>query len=131
MFDIDHFKDVNDTYGHEAGDRVLKGVAKSVGGILRKTDMFVRYGGEEFIILLIQTDLEKGLKVANKLRKTVQETEFLYEGNKVTITVSVGITEATPSDIEYKTIFNRVDSYMYKAKESGRNTVISDFDVDS
>ena len=129
MFDIDYFKNVNDTYGHEAGDRVLQGIAKCVGGILRKTDVFARYGGEEFIILLLQTDLRKSFKVGEKLRETVQNTEFLYEGDKVPITVSVGITEVKPSDTEYKTIFNRVDSYMYKAKEGGRNAVVTDLNI--
>lgn len=129
MFDIDYFKNINDTYGHEAGDRVLQGIAKCVCGVLRKTDIFARYGGEEFIILLPQTDLRKSLKVGKKLRETVQDTEFSYEGNKVLITVSVGITEVKPSDTEYKTIFNRVDSCMYKAKEGGRNVVISDLDM--
>jgi len=129
MFDIDYFKNVNDTYGHEAGDRVLQGIAKCVGGVLRKTDFFARYGGEEFIILMPQTDLRKSIKVGEKLRETIQNTEFLYESNKVPITVSVGITEVKPSDTEYKTIFNRVDSYMYKAKERGRNAVVSDLDI--
>jgi len=129
MFDIDYFKNVNDTYGHEAGDRVLQGIAKCVSGVLRKTDVFARYGGEEFIILLPQTDIRKSLKVGKKLHKTVQNTEFLYEGNKVPITVSVGITEVKPDDTGYKSIFNRVDSYMYKAKEGGRNAVVSDLDM--
>jgi len=129
MFDIDYFKNVNDVYGHEAGDRVLRGIAKSIGNTLRKTDVFARYGGEEFVILLPKTDITKGYKVSEKLRLTIQDTEFLYESVKVPITVSVGITEVNSSDKEFNTIFNRVDSYMYTAKKEGRNKVISDREI--
>lgn len=129
LFDIDYFKNVNDIYGHEAGDRVLKGITKSISNILRKTDVFARYGGEEFVILLLKSDITNSLRVAEKLRVTIQDTEFSYEDKKVPITVSVGITEVNSSDEEFITIFNRVDSYMYKAKKEGRNKVISDIEI--
>ena len=130
LFDIDYFKNVNDTYGHEAGDRVLKGIAICIEDILRKTDLFARYGGEEFVVLMSNTNLGDSLSVAKKLREIVQETEFIYEGITVPITVSVGITEVNPSDNDIKTILKRVDRLMYKAKEGGRNTVISDSDLE-
>jgi diguanylate cyclase len=130
LFDIDHFKKVNDIYGHEVGDRVLKGIAQSIGDILRKSDIFARYGGEEFIILLPKTNIEKGINVSEKLRLTVQDTEFLYDNVKVPITVSVGVTEIQPTDKEFIDVFNRADSYMYQAKNEGRNKVISDSDMD-
>ena len=129
MFDIDYFKNVNDEYGHAAGDRVLKGISKCIRGFLRKADIFARYGGEEFIILLPQTGLDKGLNVAQKLREVIQDTEFIYENVRVLVTVSVGVTEVIPSDREYKSLFNRVDKYMYQGKERGRNLVISDLDA--
>ncbi len=129
LFDIDYFKNVNDIYGHEAGDRVLKGIAKSIGNILRKTDVFARYGGEEFVILLLKSDITNGIRLAEKLRITIQNTEFSYEDKKVPITVSVGITEINSSDKKFINIFNRVDSYMYKAKKEGRNKVISDIEI--
>jgi len=131
MFDIDHFKQVNDEFGHEAGDRVLKGVAQCTSEILRKTDVFARYGGEEFIILLPRTNLQQSLIAARKLREIVEDTEFAYEGVNVPITVSVGITEVNAEDTEFKSIYNRVDSYMYEAKRGGRNTVVSDLDMNA
>ncbi len=130
MFDIDYFKTVNDTYGHGAGDRVLIGIARCVEDILRKTDIFARYGGEEFIILMPNTNLENGLIVAEKLREVVQETEFFYEGQNVPITVSAGITEVNTEDKDFMNIIERADHLMYKAKERGRNKVVSDSDVE-
>jgi|GEM_PF-5221159 diguanylate cyclase (GGDEF)-like protein len=129
MFDIDHFKNVNDEYGHEAGDRVLRGTANCINNILRETDVFARYGGEEFVILLPKTTISKSSKVAEKLRETIKNTEFSYDNSKVPITVSVGVTEILSSDNDFQTVFNRADSYMYKAKNSGRNKVISDLNT--
>ncbi|MFC1650075.1 GGDEF domain-containing protein, partial [Candidatus Latescibacterota bacterium] len=128
MFDIDHFKNVNDVYGHEAGDKVLKGIASCITNILRETDVFARFGGEEFIILLPKANIEKCAKVAEKLRNTVLNTEFSYDNAKVPITVSVGVTEIQSSDKDFLTIFKRADSFMYIAKNEGRNKVISDLD---
>ena len=130
LFDIDYFKTVNDTYGHEAGDKVLKGIARCIENILRKTDVFARYGGEEFVLLMPNTDHKSGQIVAHKLREIVQETEFIYEGQKVPITVSVGITEVDPAVKDIETFINRADGLMYKAKEGGRNRVVSDSDVE-
>lgn len=126
MFDIDKFKNVNDTYGHEAGDRVLKGVVKCIAGTLRKPDVFARYGGEEFLVLLPKTDIDKAAIVAEKLRKTVQDTEFIYEEVKVPMTISIGTTEIRPDDHDFSDIYTRVDDYTYKAKTGGRNTIVSD-----
>ncbi len=130
LFDIDHFKSVNDTYGHNAGDKVLKGIAICIENILRKPDVFARYGGEEFILLMPNTDLKNGQIAAQKLCDVVRETEFTYERQKVLITVSVGITEVNSGDLDITTIFNRADANMYKAKEEGRNRVVSDSGVD-
>lgn len=126
MFDIDQFKIVNDNYGHDAGDKVLNGIVKSVIDILRETDIFARFGGDEFVVLLVETDLDHGIKVAQKLHQTVQKTEFIYEGRKVPVTISIGITEIKPDDTDINSIYNRVDTYMYRAKRRGGDGIATD-----
>ena len=128
FFDIDHFKLVNDKYGHTAGDRALRGIAQCATGALRKTDMLSRYGGEEFVIILPETPLEKSTQVARKLHRLIQDTEFDYDGNIVPITISVGVTEVQNSDSELGKILDRADKNTYRAKELGRNLVVSDLD---
>ena len=129
FLDVDHFKKINDNYGHDAGDRVLKAIAARIAEMLRKPDMFARYGGEEFVVILPETSLNRGLNVANKIREEIDDAEFLYESERVPVTVSIGVTVVRDVDKHYNTIFNRVDSYMYTAKERGRNRVVSDLDV--
>ena len=129
FLDVDHFKKINDNYGHDTGDRVLKAIAARISEMLRKPDTFARYGGEEFVIILPETPLDKGLKVANKIREEIETAEFLYKGERVPVTISIGITVAREDDKHFNTILNRVDSLMYKAKEQGRNRVVSDLDV--
>ena len=98
--------------------------------MIRKTDVFARYAGEEFVVILPETAIKQGIKVAAKLRKGIEETEFEYKGEKVPVTISVGITEAKEDDRQYQTIVNRADSLMYMAKDKGRNMVISDDDAE-
>jgi len=129
MFDIDHFKRVNDTYGHEVGDRVLRGVASCISGIVRRTDIFARFGGEEFTIVMPNTDLAKGLIVSEKIRSTIERTEFVYEEVIVPITISIGLTIINRQDQNFRSIYNRVDSFLYRAKHGGRNTIRSDADL--
>jgi len=129
FFDVDHFKAVNDTYGHDAGDRALKGIAVSTGSILRKVDVFARYGGEEFVVILYETDIGHSVQVAEKLRKLIEEAEFEYRGQVVPVTISLGVTSARESDESGDTIVARADSYLYRAKKEGRNRVISDLDA--
>ena len=126
MFDLDHFKGVNDTYGHEAGDRVLIGVVKSVSRILRSTDVFARFGGEEFVVMMPYSDYSHGIVVAEKIRKTIEETQFLYENATVPITVSVGLTVANLGDSNFNSMYRRVDQLLYEAKKLGKNRVVSD-----
>jgi diguanylate cyclase (GGDEF)-like protein len=129
MFDIDHFKRVNDSYGHDAGDRVLHGVASCISGVVRKTDIFARFGGEEFSIIMPNTDLAKGLIVSEKIRSTVERTEFVYEDVIVPITISIGLTIIAPQDQNFRSIYNRVDTLLYRAKKEGRNAIRSDADL--
>ncbi|WP_457643275.1 GGDEF domain-containing protein [Persephonella sp.] len=119
LFDIDHFKKINDTYGHQVGDYVLKTIAKIVKENIRDTDTFARWGGEEFVILAPETDLN-GLKIlAEKLRKTIEEYPFEHVEK---VTSSFGITEAVPEDTT-DTVIRRADEALYLAKERGRNRV--------
>jgi two-component system, cell cycle response regulator len=120
FFDIDHFKKINDTYGHQAGDYVLKEVSSIIKGIIRKSDFFARWGGEEFIILLPQINLENALYVAEKLRKGIMNYDFKEVKH---LTCSFGVTKLCRIDTADKFV-SRVDRALYKAKESGRNRVV-------
>ncbi len=119
MFDIDHFKKVNDTYGHDAGDRVLRKIAKIVKDNIRKVDALVRWGGEEFIIFLPNTDKKGAEVLAEKIRKKIENTVFDEVGK---VTVSFGVAELEKSDT-IDDLLKRVDEVLYRAKRLGRNRV--------
>jgi len=121
IFDIDHFKALNDKYGHIAGDAVLKATAAIVECVIRKNDLFARYGGEEFVILSPETDIHGAMAVAEKVRASIAEYSFEC-GEKVTL--SAGVTEWSPEDTELSFI-ERADRVLYVAKNSGRNRVES------
>ncbi|MHB9028355.1 MAG: GGDEF domain-containing protein, partial [Candidatus Latescibacterota bacterium] len=129
FFDVDHFKNVNDRYGHEAGDRVLRAISRKVRDILRKPDIFARYGGEEFVVILPETNLDSGISAAKKIRELVEETVFEYEGNRVPITISLGVTGVNSGDTDPTQITLRADKHLYRAKTEGRNRMVSDYDV--
>ena len=122
MFDIDHFKKVNDTYGHEAGDAILAGFAKILKKESRTVDIVGRFGGEEFLALLSETDLQGGVIFAEKVRKHVQKTRFVYKGERIKITVSAGVSQRS-DHISLEATINSADEYLYKAKNEGRNRV--------
>ena len=124
MMDIDHFKHFNDTYGHPTGDKVLRTLSDVVKQIMRKTDFFARYGGEEFVIIAGGTNLENTALFAEKVRKKVEEINFLYENESITVTVSLGVAEAAPGDT-IDTLIKRADDCLYSAKQAGRNRVCS------
>lgn len=125
VIDIDFFKKVNDTYGHLCGDYVLKEVAYMILDTLRKTDMVFRYGGEEFVAILTETPVEKAVIPLERLRKTIEEYPFVYNGVKFQVTISVGLN-STKSDAETAGEFlDGADKALYSAKNSGRNRVIS------
>lgn len=126
MLDADHFKAINDTYGHEAGDRVLIAFADACTNELRDVDVLGRFGGEEFTITLPETSIEIAMDVAERLRQLLSEVVVtLDDGNDVTFSVSIGISELLGSDETLSDILNRADSALYKAKEGGRNQVVS------
>ncbi|WP_457595911.1 diguanylate cyclase [Hydrogenimonas sp.] len=124
MFDIDHFKRVNDTYGHLAGDRVLAEVAGAMKRVVRATDVLVRYGGEEFLVLMPHTDLKRAFIAAEKFRRLVEEMEVVLEdGKALRVTVSGGVADyRTGMDLE--DLIQRADEALYEAKRGGRNRVV-------
>ncbi len=124
IWDIDLFKKVNDTYGHKAGDKVLKTVAQLLNKRIRSTDFLARYGGEEFIMLLPGTRQEETLRLVNELRKQVESCGFHYHGDAVEITISCGISSFNKEDT-LSQVFERADQALYKAKENGRNQCIA------
>jgi len=120
MLDIDNFKAVNDTFGHRTGDNVLQSAAHAIMACIRKTDVAGRYGGEEFLVLLPETDLASAKVVAEKIRSTVAQLRF--ETKELSITISAGIVEAQ-QDESYEAFINRADTNLYRAKRSGKNRV--------
>lgn len=123
IWDIDLFKQVNDTYGHKAGDKVLKTVAQLLIKSIRKTDFLARYGGEEFIMLLPGTKQEETMTLVNKLREKVSSCGFRYHGSAVKISISCGVSSFNDDDtLEH--VFERADKALYQAKKNGRNQCI-------
>lgn len=120
--DIDHFKSINDNYGHQAGDKVLRIIAKSLASRLRKTDFIARYGGEEFVILMPETQQPQAVKVIDSVREAIASCPFHFKERPVSITLSFGISECRAED-EPEHLFARADAALYKAKENGRNRV--------
>ena len=124
IIDIDHFKRINDSYGHLAGDKVLKIIAQELSKRLRKTDFIARFGGEEFVILLPETPLIQGKQLIETLRVAIEACPFHFRGEPVTITFSAGIGQISPKE-SLEEAFERIDQSLYAAKKAGRNTVIT------
>lgn len=121
VIDIDHFKQINDTYGHSTGDDILKAVATQLTQGIRWEDIAARFGGEEFVILLSHCELEDAIRVADDIRKSLS----LLKPSDIPITASFGVTALLPEEIEFSTLFSRGDEAVYLAKENGRNRVES------
>lgn len=120
LLDLDHFKALNDTYGHLAGDQVLIGFARDLESCLRHSDIVCRWGGEEFIVLLKDTDGETGLMIAEKIRQHVEQQRYAYNDQALQLTVSIGVTTLQADDTLHM-LLSRADHAMYRAKQSGRN----------
>jgi diguanylate cyclase (GGDEF)-like protein len=124
--DIDHFKKVNDTYGHLAGDSYLKKMAEILSSVFqRKTDVVARFGGEEFVILLPDTDLKLAYELTEKIRSIVEQTRIEYQGKHIGATVSFGIASRIPDFKDSnQTLLNMADKALYQAKQAGRNRIV-------
>jgi len=120
--DIDHFKAVNDTYGHAVGDVVLRGVAQTISDNLRASDMIGRYGGEEFMLILTETNVEEGATLTEKLRTLVQRQRFYIDGGpEISVTISIGIAGGLGTNLRMDALVRDADAAMYSAKSLGRN----------
>ena len=120
MIDIDHFKNINDTYGHAVGDQVLFQLANMLHEGIRESDMVGRYGGEEFLIVLPNTKLQKAAELAARLCKSIREAE-IDVGNKIHLTVSIGVAEYRHNTENWQKFLNRADKALYAAKNAGRD----------
>ncbi len=125
MFDIDHFKRINDLHGHLAGDFVLKEMARIVQSRIRRDEVFARYGGEEFCIILPETMLEGAIELGERLRKQIEEHDFVFQQDKIKATVSIGCAVLTDEDRNAGELLKRADERLYEAKNAGRNQVRS------
>ncbi len=125
MIDIDHFKKINDTRGHQAGDQVLIQIAALLANRLRVVDTIARYGGEEFCLLLPETTRDSAAILAEDLRRMVENRTFSYGESTFDVTISLGVIEAGGADITLDSLLKQVDDALYSAKKSGRNTVVS------
>lgn len=123
LFDVDRFKDLNDRFGHRAGDKCLKEIINRIKLCIRNTDFLARYGGEEFAIILPGTNREGACIVAEKVRRSIEMTRFYYQNQSIPVTISLGVTEVKSVDPEPETVFSRSDDAMYRAKREGRNRV--------
>ncbi len=124
VFDIDHFKKINDSHGHQAGDRVLKVIGRSVEKRLREVDFFCRYGGEEFVALMPETSLADAMPALDTIRAAIANAAFNYKEQPISITLSIGATEFKAGD-DLEMAFARADEALYVAKSSGRNCIKS------
>ncbi|EHR40065.1 sensor domain-containing diguanylate cyclase [Alishewanella jeotgali] len=124
LADVDHFKTINDNYGHSAGDKTLKVIAKTLQQAIRKTDFIARYGGEEFVILLPDTELSNLAEPLNLIREKIKTIPFKFKNKSVPITISLGATQLKHGD-SLQTAFERADQALYQAKKAGRDRVVT------
>lgn len=129
MFDIDHFKHVNDTYGHQCGDYILKQVANLALQTFRQTDTVYRVGGEEFMVILTETDIEQSVIPLERFRKTVETLYLNYDNQIINITVSIGACQYRAEMNKKEQFMEETDKALYKAKNTGRNKTIISTDL--
>jgi diguanylate cyclase (GGDEF)-like protein len=122
LFDIDNFKKINDIYGHLTGDAVIKHVTSLIALNIRESDIIGRFGGEEFVVILLESDIIGGASAGEKLRSVIENTPLILEGNSLNVTVSVGVSEHE-NGIDVDNVIEKADVALYKAKNSGKNKV--------
>jgi len=123
LLDMDFFKKINDTYGHQSGDMVLEGTAEILRNCCRATDILCRYGGEEFLLVLPDTNVHGALITAQKIRAQMEETTYQQDDKKIHVTASIGVTQWEPDEDDISEALQRADKALYKIKRSGRNNV--------
>ena len=123
LFDLDHFKRINDVHGHLAGDFVLKELARVVQARIRRDEVFARYGGEEFVVVLPETTLDGAVALAESLRERVMGSRFPFQGEPIEVTVSLGVATLGGDDRTAAELLQRADEKLYQAKRAGRNRV--------
>lgn len=126
LFDIDHFKRTNDTFGHRAGDYVLRRIAELMQQRARKVDVVARYGGEEFAVILPEIDLDGAELFAEKIRSLIANESFVFEGREIPCTVSIGTAQLEVDCANAEDLIGTADRRLYKAKEGGRNRVVAE-----
>ncbi|HEX3772503.1 MAG TPA: GGDEF domain-containing protein [Polyangiaceae bacterium] len=124
MFDVDHFKKVNDVHGHLAGDRVLTALATTVSGALRAEDIFARYGGEEFAVICRGIAIENAMRVGERLRRLIENAVIEYQGLRIPVTISVGVAAHSDGPDPATDLVAAADKALYEAKKTGRNRVV-------
>ncbi|NNJ73098.1 MAG: GGDEF domain-containing protein, partial [Enterobacterales bacterium] len=125
MSDLDNFKKINDTYGHTCGDYVLQQIADCISKQLRETDFVARFGGEEFVMLLPETNIKEAVIAMNKLRAYIQQLPLQFNGKTFNVNMSFGVATFEAKD-DYNLVFNRADTALYRAKSRGRNQVCAE-----
>jgi diguanylate cyclase (GGDEF)-like protein len=122
--DIDHFKRINDTYGHLAGDSVLRRLADTLRQTVRECDHIGRYGGEEFLIIVPNSDATGAVEMAQRIRDQISRVRFYNDGEEITMTISVGVAHCAEGEESAEAVLSRADTALYQAKNNGRNQVI-------
>jgi diguanylate cyclase (GGDEF)-like protein len=126
MFDVDHFKQINDTYGHPVGDKILNQVGNITRNVVRDGDVLVRYGGDEFLAVIVGASHNDTMEIAEKLRRAASEFQFTNQHQAIHITLSIGVVSYPNQNCENETdLIDAADQALYMAKEAGRNQVIS------
>lgn len=125
MMDLDHFKDINDTYGHQSGDSVLEETGKLIQNITRNSDIASRYGGEEFCIALTETPIDKSQNIADRLREQLKDMSFSHNESSFSVTCSIGIASINPGQENFSDLLQEADKALYEAKNRGRDCVVS------
>ena len=125
MLDVDHFKKINDTFGHLAGDMVLKDLAATIAGRIRREDVLARYGGEEFSIILPEIDGYNAHQFAEKIRAIVEQSHFMFESTVIPVTISMGVSTSGEDTPDAMGLVRAADEKLYEAKRTGRNRVVS------
>ena len=126
LIDVDHFKQVNDKYGHHAGDLAIRSLALVAMDHKRAQDTFGRLGGDEFGLLLPETNLQQAFVVGGRIQQMWAQSPVSLDGELIHSTVSIGVAEASPDDASFDDLLQRADRMMYKAKESGRNKIVAE-----